>query len=101
MPAAGQALEPDDPGEVGSALISAIGEATVALTGGCETAHRAAIRGEEAMRREFVDDLLVGRTGLGRLAERAGRFGLRLVGPHSVAVARTSEPFGAGDDTTR
>jgi hypothetical protein len=98
---AGQALGPDDLREVGSALISAIGEATVALTEGYETAHRAAIRGEEAMRREFVDDLLDGRTGLGRLAERAERFGLRLVGPHSVAVARASKPFGAGDDTTR
>ncbi|MFF8101546.1 PucR family transcriptional regulator [Streptomyces sp. NPDC016640] len=97
----GRALEPEDLREVGSALIRAIGEATVALTEGYETAHRAAVRGEEAMRREFVHDLLDGRTDLGRLAERAERFGLRLVGPHSVAVARTGKPFGAGDDTTR
>ncbi|MEV6176892.1 helix-turn-helix domain-containing protein [Streptomyces sp. NPDC052015] len=97
----GRALEPEDLREVGSALIRAIGEATVALTEGYEIAHRAAIRGEEAMRREFVDDLLDGRTDLGRLAERAERFGLRLVGPHSVAVARAGRPFGAGDDTTR
>jgi sugar diacid utilization regulator len=96
-----QALEAEDLREVGSALIRAIGEATVALTEGYETAHRAAIRGEEAMRREFVDDLLDGRTDLGRLAERAERFGLRLVGPHSVAVARAGKPFGAGDNTTR
>ncbi|WP_308122116.1 helix-turn-helix domain-containing protein [Streptomyces sp. TRM70350] len=95
------ALESKDLREVGSALIKAIGDATVALTEGYETAHRAAIRGEEAMRREFVDDLLDGRTDLGRLAERAERFGLRLVGPHSVAVARAGRPFGAGDDTTR
>ncbi|WP_425276418.1 PucR family transcriptional regulator [Streptomyces swartbergensis] len=98
---AGPALEPDDLREVGSSLIRAIGEATVALTEGYETAHRAAIRGEEAMRREFVDDLLDGRTGLGRLAERAERFELRLVGPHSVAVARAGKPFRAGDDTSR
>ncbi|MFD5163257.1 PucR family transcriptional regulator [Streptomyces hawaiiensis] len=97
----GRALEPEDLREVGSALIRAIGEATVALTEGYETAHRAAVRGEEAMRREFVDDLLDGRTDLGRLAERAERFGLRLVGPHSVSVARAGKPFGAGDDTTR
>ncbi|MFF6875805.1 MULTISPECIES: helix-turn-helix domain-containing protein [unclassified Streptomyces] len=97
----GRALELEELREVGSALIRAIGEATVALTEGYETAHRAAIRGEEAMRREFVDDLLDGRTDLGRLAERAERFGLRLVGPHSVAVARAGKPFGAGDDTTR
>ncbi|MFI9341871.1 PucR family transcriptional regulator [Streptomyces sp. NPDC052773] len=91
----------EDLKEVGAALIRAIGDATVALTQGYETAHRSAIRGEEAMRREFVDDLLDGRTGLGRLAERAERFGLRLVGPHTVAVARAGRPFGAGDDTTR
>ncbi|MFH9090785.1 PucR family transcriptional regulator [Streptomyces sp. NPDC017673] len=97
----GHALEAEDLREVVSALIRAIGEATVALTEGYETAHRAAIRGEEAMRREFVDDLLDGRTDLGRLAERAERFGLRLVGPHSVAVARAGKPFGAGDDTPR
>lgn len=91
----------EDLKEVGAALIRAIGDAAVALTQGYETAHRSAIRGEEAMRREFVDDLLDGRTGLGRLAERAERFGLRLVGPHTVAVARAGRPFGAGDDTTR
>ncbi|MEU3854398.1 helix-turn-helix domain-containing protein [Streptomyces sp. NPDC029554] len=97
----GQGSAPVDLKAVGAALINAIGEATTALTEGYETAHRAAIRGEEAMRREFVDDLLDGRTGLGRLAERAERFGLRLVGPHCVAVASAPEPFGAGDNTTR
>lgn len=87
--------------DVTSSLIRAIGEATVALTEGYETAHRAAIRGEEATRREFVDDLLEGRTDLGRLAERAEGFGLRLVGRHRVAVARAMKAFGAGDDATR
>ncbi|MEV3993653.1 helix-turn-helix domain-containing protein [Streptomyces sp. NPDC049837] len=87
--------------EVTSALIRAVGDATVALTEGYETAHRAAIRREEAARREFVDDLLEGRTDLGRLAERAERFGLHLIGPHTVAVARAGHPFGAGDRATR
>ncbi|WUO00736.1 hypothetical protein OHT51_11365 [Streptomyces sp. NBC_00299] len=36
-----------------------------------------AIRGEEATRREFVGDLLEGRTDLGRLAERAERLAAR------------------------
>ncbi|WP_079278011.1 PucR family transcriptional regulator [Streptomyces sp. CB03234] len=84
-----------------STLLWAVGDTTVALTEGYETAHRAAIRGEEATRREFVDDLLEGRTGLGRLAERAERFGLRLLGPHLVAVARARDAFGAGDAATR
>ncbi|WP_409468627.1 PucR family transcriptional regulator [Streptomyces sp. HC307] len=101
LAAPGRAQDLQDAVEVASALIRAIGEGTVALAEGYETAHRAAIRGEEAMRREFVDDLLNGRTALGRLAERAERFGLRLVGPHSVAVARADRPFAAGEDTTR
>ncbi|GAU71464.1 putative CdaR family transcriptional regulator [Streptomyces sp. NBRC 110611] len=87
--------------DVASALIRAITDTTVALTEGYETAHRVAIRGAEATRREFVDDLLEGPTNLGRLAERAERFGLRLVGPHTVAVARAADPFGAGDPATR
>jgi sugar diacid utilization regulator len=93
--------------DAASAIMRAVGDATVALTEGYETAHRAAIRREEATRREFVDDLLQGRTDLGRLAERAERFGLRLVGPHSVAVAQAAQAaqaataFGAGDRATR
>ncbi|MFI6012625.1 PucR family transcriptional regulator [Streptomyces sp. NPDC051243] len=101
LPGSRQAMEPEDLRDVASAVIRAIGDATIALTEGYETAYRAAIRSEEATRREFVGDLLEGRTGLGRLAERAERFGLRLVGPHQVAVARAGNAFEAGDDTTR
>ncbi|WP_078607464.1 PucR family transcriptional regulator [Streptomyces flavidovirens] len=102
LPGSRQAQNLQDLKDVASALIRAVSDAAVALTEGYETAHRAAVRGEEATRREFVDDLLEGRTDLGRLAERAERFGLRLVGPHSVAVARVmNAPLGAGDDTTR
>ncbi|WP_051338657.1 hypothetical protein [Streptomyces flavidovirens] len=67
-----------------SALLRAVADATVGLTEGYETTHRAAIRGEEATRRKFVDDLLEGRTSLGRLAERA----------------RAASAFGAGDPAT-
>lgn len=101
LPGARQARDHEGLAEVVSALMRAVGDATVALTEGYETAHRAAIRGEEATRREFVDDLLDGRTDLGRLAERAERFGLRLVGPHAVTVARATKPFSAGDGATR
>ncbi|UQA94087.1 PucR family transcriptional regulator [Streptomyces halobius] len=101
LPGALQAQDLRELRDVTSALMRAISETTVALTEGYETAHRAAIRGEEATRREFVDDLLEGPANLGRLAERAERFGLRLVGPHTVAVARAADPFGAGDPATR
>ncbi|MEV4918119.1 helix-turn-helix domain-containing protein [Streptomyces tirandamycinicus] len=87
--------------DMAQAFLRASGESAVALSEGYETAHRAAIRREEASRREFVDDLLEGRTPLGQLAERAERFGLRLVGPHTVSVGRARERFEAGDATTR
>ncbi|MEU7278502.1 helix-turn-helix domain-containing protein [Streptomyces sp. NPDC045431] len=101
LPGARQARDLEALQEVVSALLWAVGDTTVALTEGYETAHRAAIREEEATRREFVDDLLEGRTDLGRLAERAERFGLRLLGPHVVAVVRARDAFGAGDAATR
>lgn len=51
-----------------------------------ERAQLLAARQEEAARLEFVDDLLYGRSGLGRLAERAERFGLRL--SHAPTLGR-------------
>ncbi|MGJ6960347.1 PucR family transcriptional regulator [Streptosporangium sp. G11] len=57
-----------------------------ALMEGYENAQRAALRQEEAARREFVHDLLQGRAD--RLAERAEHFGLRLAETYVVAVAR-------------
>ncbi|MFE1776672.1 PucR family transcriptional regulator [Streptomyces sp. NPDC059008] len=101
LPGARQARDLQDLRDVATALMRAISETTLALTEGYETAHRAAIRGEEATRREFVDDLLEGPANLGRIAERAERFGLRLVGPHTVSAARAADPFGAGDPATR
>jgi hypothetical protein len=86
---------------IAEAILHAADDAIVALAEGYEGAQRLAIRQEEASRREFIDDLLHGRGDLGRLAERAERFGLRLAGPHVVAAARARQPFADGDPTTR
>jgi hypothetical protein len=86
--------------EVAAAVLRAANEAIVALAAGYDGAQRAAIRAEEALRREFVDDLLHG-GDVGRLAERAGRFGLQLAGQHVVAVVRGREPFVDADERTR
>jgi sugar diacid utilization regulator len=71
-----------------------------ALGEGHERGQRLAVRQEEAERREFIDDLLYGRSDPGRLAERAERFGLRLGRVHTVAVACDAQagedPDGAG-----
>lgn len=77
-------------------LLPAVEQAIDAFAEGHERAQKLAVRQEEAARREFIDDLLYGRSDLGRLAERAERFGLLLSRAHAVAVAQSSEQV---DDT--
>lgn len=72
-----------------------------AFAEGYERSQHQAVRQEEAARREFIDDLLHGRSDLGRLAERAVRFGLRLSQAHAVAVAQGREPYGDGYPVAR
>lgn len=85
--------------DVTSAILRAANDAIVALAHGYDDAHRSAIRAEEALRREFIDDLLHGNDP-GRLAERAGRYGLQLAGHHLVAVVRDGPAFTDTDDRT-
>lgn len=77
-------------------VLAATEQVVDAVTEGFERAQLLAVRQEEAERREFVDDLLYGRSDLGRLSARAERFGLRLAQAHAVAVAHGPEPY---DDT--
>jgi hypothetical protein len=90
-----------DTDEVATVVLRATNDAIVALISGYENAQRTAIRQEEAMRREFIDDLLHGTGDLTRLPERAARFGLQLAGAHTVAVARAAVPFADNDERTR
>ncbi|WP_425826108.1 PucR family transcriptional regulator [Streptomyces fractus] len=82
-------------------VITAAAQAIDAFTEGYERAQRHTMRQEEAARREFIDDLLYGRSDLGRLAERAERFGLRLSHEHAVAVARGLDAYDEGDAVSR
>ncbi|WP_328863054.1 PucR family transcriptional regulator [Streptomyces sp. NBC_00306] len=82
-------------------LLPCVEQAVDAFAEGHERAQRLAVRQEEAARREFVDDLLYGRSDLGRLAERAVRFGLLLSHAHAVAVAQSSDPYDDGHLLTR
>lgn len=93
LPGVARAAGAGERARTGDALLAAIDAAVSALGEGHERAQRLAVRQEEAARREFVDDLLYGRSDLGRLAERAERFGLRLARAHAVAVAEGDEPF--------
>ncbi|MET9142974.1 helix-turn-helix domain-containing protein [Streptomyces sp. NPDC004042] len=75
-------------------VLAAAEQAIDAFAEGHERAQRLAVRQEEAARQEFIDDLLYGRSELGRLAERAERFGLLLSQDHAVAVAESRLPGG-------
>ncbi|MGW5398060.1 PucR family transcriptional regulator [Streptomyces sp. NPDC003952] len=92
--AAAQTLRatPTSPGP----LLAVVEQAVDAFVEGYERAQQQAVRQEEAARREFIDDLLYGGSDLGRLAERAERFGLRLSRAHAVAVSAGPEPYGDG-----
>ncbi|WP_326796000.1 helix-turn-helix domain-containing protein [Streptomyces sp. NBC_01808] len=93
LPGVARAASATERARSGDAVLAAVEAAVSALGEGHERAQRLAVRQEEAERREFVDDLLYGRSDLGRLAERAERFGLRLARAHAVAVAAGEEPF--------
>jgi sugar diacid utilization regulator len=71
----------------GLALLRAADDAVAAAAEGFERALLTVARREEAERREFFDDLLSGRGGVGDLIVRGDQLGLRLAGPHQVVVA--------------
>ncbi|HET9141300.1 PucR family transcriptional regulator [Actinophytocola sp.] len=101
LPALAEATGKEGVAAIAEAILHAADDAVVALADGYDRAQRLILRQEEAARREFIDDLLHGRGDLGRLAERAERFGLRLTGRHVVAAARADRAFKDGDSTTR
>ncbi|MFF5440030.1 PucR family transcriptional regulator [Streptomyces achromogenes] len=98
--AAARAVRPAGPAPADSTL-AAVHQVIDAFAEGYERAQRLAVRQEEAARREFIDDLLYGRSDLGRLAERAERFGLRLSHAHAVAVAQGPVAYEEGAPVAR
>jgi hypothetical protein len=70
-------------------LFRASDDAAAALGAGYDRAQRRAIRREEAIRRELIDDLLAG-VGAGEsLRDLAAHVGFNLAGMHQAVVART------------
>src|SRR3569833_371426 len=93
LPAVAAAKGKDEVCAIAEAVMRAADDAIVALADGYDQAQRLVLFQEGAERREFIDDLLHGRSDLGRLAERADRFGLRLAASYLVAVARAAQPL--------
>jgi hypothetical protein len=86
---------------VGERVFRAVDASVVAVAEGYEAAQRLAIRREEALRREFVDDLLVGRFDPGALAERSRRYGLPLAADYLVVVAEAERRLEELDPTVQ
>jgi hypothetical protein len=76
----------------GLAVLRAADDAVAAAAEGFERALLTVARREEAERREFFDDLLSGRGGVGDLIVRGEQLGLRLAGPHQVVAAGSVAP---------
>lgn len=101
LPGVARACSAGERARIGDAVLGAVDAAVAALGDGHERAQRLVLRQEECERREFVDDLLYGRSDLGRLAERARRFGLHLADRHAVGVAAGEEKYDDVHPTVR
>ena len=82
----GQHLTADGLSRAGAAALRAADDALAAAADGFAATRRVLVRHEEAVRREFVDDLLRGQADMERLASRAEQFGLQLAAPHAVVL---------------
>lgn len=76
----------------GDAILQVVQTAVASLVASHQAARQSMIRHEEAVRTEFIDDLLRGDADVAGMVERAQPFGLDLTRAHHVALA---EPTGA------
>jgi sugar diacid utilization regulator len=74
------------------AVLRVLDDAVAALVEGHQAARREMIRHEEALRREFVDDLLRGDADIARMVQRAEPFGIDLGKPHHILLAQPRVP---------
>ena len=96
LPAVASDVTANELREIAGAVLGAIDEAVAAVCEGYQEARRMSVRAEEALRREFVDDLLTGTSDLALLVERAPMLGLRLEAEHVVLVVTGSRRFADG-----
>lgn len=82
--------------DVGEAVLRAVDDAVAAVGDGYLAGRRAAVRREESLRREFLDDLFSGTGDTASLAARADSLGMDLSGPRLVAVVAGERAFREG-----
>jgi sugar diacid utilization regulator len=94
LPVVVRSSDPEKVRRAAEAVLRVLEDAIGVLVDGHQDERRDMVRHEEAVRAEFVDDLLRGDADVARMVERAEPFGIDLGRPHHVALVR---PRGSGD----
>jgi sugar diacid utilization regulator len=97
LPAVVRWSDPEKVRRAAEAVLRVLHNAVGVLVDGHQAERRAMIRKEEALRVEFVDDLLGGDADVSRMVERAEPFGIDLGKLHQVALVAPREDDGAVD----
>lgn len=87
LPGAGTFPDAAGTAAAAEAVMRAVDRAVASLAEGYTAARREMMRGEAALRRELIEDLLRGDGDIGALVERAEPFGMDMAQPHRVALA--------------
>ena len=93
LPVVMRSGDPEKVRSAAEAVLRVLDDAVGLLVEGHQSERREMIRHEEALRREFIDDLLRGDADVSRMVERAEPFGIDLGKAHHVALAA---PRGTG-----
>src|SRR3954470_1727545 len=86
LPVVERSRDPEKIRAAAEAVLRVLDDAVGVLVDGHQSERRDMIRREEALRAEFVDDLLRGDADVSRMVERAEPFGIDLGKPHHVAL---------------
>ncbi len=87
LPVDERSRDPEKVRRSAEAVLRSLDDAVGALVAGHQAERREQVRHEEALRREFVDDLLRGDADVAQMMQRAEPFGLDLGKSHRVAIA--------------
>jgi sugar diacid utilization regulator len=97
LPVVARSSDPEKVRAAAEAVLRVLDDAVGVLVDGHQSERRAMIRREEALRAEFVDDLLRGDADVAGLVERAEPFGIDLGKPHHVVLVAPRDDQSAAD----
>ncbi|MGK5111381.1 MULTISPECIES: PucR family transcriptional regulator [unclassified Geodermatophilus] len=97
LPVVVRSSDPEKVRRAAEAVLRVLDDAIGVLVDGHQSERREMIRHEEALRAEFVDDLLRGDADVARMVERAEPFGIDLGKSHRVALAAARSADGPTD----